>query len=239
MDIINHVDINFILDRVKRDYPYDDKHTDPTNIVEWVADVLEKLPINQVLVNKVTDCSGDNDPCLIIEDYKAELPCDCKRILQLNLTDYKGRECKIPLKKATGLFINHKEPDINFTAEYSVQNNIIQTTVEYGKIEMSYLATPLDGNGFPLIPDEEVVIDAIVKYIAFKIDYILLRLKQISPNIYSESKAQYDTAFRKAKGQLHMPDEDDMYNIGSNWIKIGTSLHDRQFNYRFKGNYGR
>jgi hypothetical protein len=245
MDVLKYTNVDFILDRLFRDYPYEDQKVDRNSIIEWIGDVLELLPLKQRLYRKVTDCTDNANPNVIVSNYTGTLPCDLKRILQVVAVDINGDEKRVTLKKSTDLYITrfnntHDDNPEDQIKAYYVKNNIIHTNFEDGELEIAYEAVPMDEEGFPLIPDVEQVIDAIVKFIAYKISFImLLKKEEGSGSLYTELKAQFDNAFRKACSILQMPDEDDMANIGAHWVKMGRSPFDRKYNYKYKGNRGR
>jgi len=244
MDIVNYVSVDYIFDRLKREFPYDDKYTNVTDMTEWIGDFLELLPNKQRHIEKVTNCTDKGNPNIVVSNYRADLPCDFKELIQARLVSQNDTTCKITMKKSTDLFIVGNDSSIDNLGEdhikqYHIKNKILHTNFEEGEVELAYIAVPLDENGKPLVPDVEQVIDAAVKYIAHKIDYMLLRLGQLNSSIYMESKAQYDNAFRKACSKLQMPNQEDAYNIANHHIKIGSSLLDHKYNYKYKGNRGR
>jgi hypothetical protein len=57
--------------------------------------------------------------------------------------------------------------DNNSDFTYQLTNSNIFTNFQTGEVEMSYIAFPVDDDGFPMIPDDDKYIRAIVDFIAF------------------------------------------------------------------------
>lgn len=115
----------------------------------------------------------------------------------------------IPMRWSTDTFyLGFHGCDIDYKClsnlTYTVNNNYIFTNFKEGKVCMAYKAIPTDSEGYPLIPDNESVIQYIKWFIGERIAFKLMLTDK-----YSERKYEYFTSnlqlfFRKAKNEGKM-----------------------------------
>src|SRR5574343_57786 len=108
--------------------------------------------------------------------------------------------------------------------EYKVENNTIYANVQEGEIVLAYTKQPLDDNGYPLILDDESVLEAIVKYIGMKM--LLPKLfmnEQGVGNIYAKFESDWQWYCRQAKNKMLIPttldEKQNHADIGRRLIK--------------------
>lgn len=83
-----------------------------------------------------------------INDHKGALP--------ENLVELRGvRSGEVALRYATNLYHTSKEDSCDTENTYIIQNCVIITSFNEGKVEVSYKAIPTDDKGYPLVPDNE------------------------------------------------------------------------------------
>lgn len=228
MDVINYVKVGYILDRFKRDFPFfSDKDFSHDSAIEWIGDVLFKLPAAYILINKVGDCNNEGDPCIQIEDYRGTLPCDLILLEQL-----RDKETGCVLKRSTDLFLNSSEPEQTYDKEYNIQNNIIHTNFEEGELEISYKAIQLDEDKLPMIPNNERVIQCVVDFLARQIGFTQYMSNSLDSQKYSILNSRYATSFRKAKGSLQVLSPESLDNVMHMWNSLSRTNYARKYSYR-------
>lgn len=176
-----------------------------------------------------------------ITDYKGALPAN---LLHINGVRY--RDCEncdfesaLALREATNVFhtgtecndCNDGKPAGELT--YIVQNNVIITSVQDGWAEIAFDGIVTDKEGFPMIPDEQPVINAIRYYIIWSYLEDIMhtgKLPQYSFNYYEQKKLFY---MASAANSLQMPSVDKMESMSNalNRILIRTNWHDNFFKY--------
>lgn len=237
MDIIGYVTTDFIVDRFKQDYSFfEDADIPESAIIEWIGSCLLKLPSKGTLATRITDCDGQGDPCIVIEDYKGDLPCDI-----IELMHVRDSTSKRALKYSTDLYITHKEPvqTVANIYEYSIKGNTIFTNMKEGSLEIVYLGLALDDNKKPLIPNDENIIDCVTLFLAKKIAQKLWMLDKLAKDKYVWISGQYMIAKKKAKNTIKLPSVEDMYNISNRHNSLTRSVYIKDFGYRDKGFYSR
>lgn len=227
-----YVNIDFIMDRFKQDNPFfEDKYIVESTMIEWIGSALLKLP-NSVLINKITDCNSDADKCIVIENYRALLPCDLIHLKQVKL-----RGTNIVLKYSEDDFIFHKTPETTSIIEYKIQGDYIYTNIDNLVLELSYLGLPLDNNEKPLIPNNEYVIDYIVKLLSMNIAKKLWMMNLFDGDKYRFINNEYIFAKRQAESDLKLPSPEQMINITHNQNRITRNVYSRNYSYRENGYY--
>ncbi len=87
---------------------------------------------------------------------------------------------------------------------YTVNNNYIFTNFQSGRVCMAYKAIPLDKNGYPLIPDNESVIQYIKWFIGEKIAFQLFLTDKYTEKKYDYFAMNLQLYFKKAKNEGKM-----------------------------------
>ena len=87
--------------------------------------------------------------------------------------------CFVPVRLADSTFFNSvvcQENDPSLTTlykttehEYSVRDPYLRFSFKEGQIAISYLRTKVDDVGFPMVPDDYSVKEAIIRYVRYKI----------------------------------------------------------------------
>ena len=142
-----------------------------------------------------------------INDYRGLLPCD--------------------LKKSTGYF---KKCCGNLS--YNIKGRYIYTTFRYGKVQVAYRAIPVDQDGFPLIPDLPVFLNALELYIKWRAFVVLFDQQKITPQILQHTEKDYSAAVAQLNSEMALPDYAEMENITNMINQLIPSVHEysRAFN---------
>lgn len=151
------------------------------------------------------------------------IPEDCYQILAIKK---KGGE-EVILNTSTSVFGSSKSNSAS--PSYVIRGNIIQTSFEEGELEISYLALPIDDEGYPTIPEIASYIRALELYIKKKWFTILFDLGKLNVSIYNNVKQEYAFAVGQAQSELIKPSLDEMEAFTNMW----NSLLPRQSAHRF------
>lgn len=203
-----------IIEKVYRDTgsPDDINFTD---LIVWAGEALDKIGAYAQYKRKVT---GDlANPNLDITNYKAKLPCDFYRLEQIAVNGKAatwagntfhhllGGECCSGAIKDVGyddlfkdnfgnIFSNlgnsHNTRNIQYYT-FDINDDYLTLNVKEGKVCIAYIATPVDDEGYPMIPDEESYKEAISRYLIMKLDYISYRRGKASRELYNDSQREW------------------------------------------------
>ncbi len=241
--IYKYVSIQNVLSKIYRDTGSPD-YINWKDLIEWSGEALDFIGAYQQYIRRVT---GDlANPNLVLENYKAKLPCDFFRLEQLAIDGYAahyagntfhhlldGSCCTDVVMDSTyedlfkdnfgNVFTNLGENTSNGqTTEYTydINDDFITANVKTGNICMAYIAIPLDSDNYPLIPDDISFIEAVTKYCIMKMDYIGWRVGRITSEIYKHSEREWMWYCGQAKGKAAMPSLDKMELIKRRWLKL-------------------
>lgn len=165
---------------------------------------------------------------LQIEDYRALLPCDFVKIIQVRGKN--GEEYRYTTdsfhQAHTG---ENAYGDRDYT--YKIQGDIIYTSIKEGIIEVAYQSIEVDEDGFPLIPDNASFIKALELYIKKQWFTILFDLNKITAGVYQNVQQEYAFYAGQAQSSLIKPSLDEMESITNmlNTLVTRTREHNNGF----------
>lgn len=142
-----------------------------------------------------------------IEDCSLELQIPCNAISIDSIThsywgqiyEYKNL-CYLPSCQK-GYIIDH-------------ENDLIKTNIDSGKVSITYSYIPIDDDGYIKIPDDQLIIDAILSYIANKLLRGLILKKVITERAQIEAiKEDYLEKMKALEHELKRVKRGDMMKI--------------------------
>lgn len=180
-------------------------------VIDYIVDFIRIVGTPPSFVEKVETID--------IVDYRGLLPCDYYQVIQVRMA---GPHChnKEVFRNSTDSF--HMSPRKSKWNEltYKIQGDCIFTSLEQGKIEMAYMAMPVDDEGYPLIPDNSAYTRALELYVKLQWFTILFDMGKISPQVYQNAQQQYSWAVGQAQTNLIIPSIDQMQSITAMWNKF-------------------
>ena len=229
--------VDYVMDRLFRDYGFHEKDVHKSDVIEWITDILRKLPIKDVYFERGNGC--DPRPVFVtITNYRGELPCDF-----IELKDVKVKDTQRGLDAATDTFLQNKTSSIITSISpklrFQIRNPYIFVDFPEGVLELAYYCMPLDEEGYPLIIADERVLMTVVSYVAFRIAFKLAIRGEFPDNKKEELKGIYTGNLLSTTSYLNTPTFKQALNILAN----STGIHTRtsMFNTNFKdfGEVGR
>ncbi len=152
---------------------------------------------------------------LEIKDYRAPLPCDFHRMIQVRACTC-GRATTF--RYSTDSFHMSEDKHYNLPdLTYKIQGQVIFTSMREGEIEIAYEAISVDEEGYPLIPDSSSFVKALELYIKKEHFTILFDTGKITPQVYNNLCQQYAWAVGQAQNELVRPSIDQMQAITNSW----------------------
>ena len=214
-----------ILNRLYRDLGINNE-IDENDFVEWASDALR-------LIGAYSQYQEVSE-CVDLVDGKAKLPCDFHKLVDIhykgqpmhwatntNAANYQCTNCNIPVCDVC---------DLNFyiNNSYLITNINVTTTAN---LCMVYLATPVDEEGYPMIPDDIYYEKAIAAYVTFMIDNQAWRSARISDKVFARSEKEWLFYVGAAKGSANMPNAAQLNNLGNIWQRLipNPRAYDKNF----------
>lgn len=231
----NKVSIKNIIARVYQNLGLSEE-IDIGLIMEWTADVLDKINVYQQL----KDQPGTINIC----DHKGELPCD---FIYLTSISYNGKaivktidtnsrsETNYPYYNTPTSYNEPRAMNMTYLAgelykfndkdNFLIENGYIKTSFCDGCLDITYTSLYTDDDGFPLIPDDISFKEAIFWYIAARYFYI----KSISDDkfrwFYQDADQKYRYYVNQAGANAMMPDLFTLENIKRNFLRLVPKIN--------------
>lgn len=210
------------------------------NFIRWGVEALNKIGHPMQYRRRVT--GTEDNPDLLVTNYKAQLPCNIHKIEQISVNGKPARyttnsfhhllsgECcgqsiSYPSGYSEGFYIDGFGNEFNAgrfpyssncEITYDVNADCLTLSVKEGYVCIAYLEFPVDEEGFPLIPDEESYREAVVNYFKFKTDYITWRKNpssQAHKALYEDSKTEWLWYVGQASNKSKLHSVDQLESI--------------------------
>ena len=140
-----------------------------------------------------------------IKMYNALLPCDLVSINQVK--DLHTMQC---LHSMTDTF----SPTFKArNTAFKVAGRVIYTTFKEGKILVNYNAIPVDEEGFPMLPDNAVIMKCIEAYIKKEVFTLLYDTGKIQASVLDRAEQNYYTLAKALIAELNIPSISEMESI--------------------------
>jgi hypothetical protein len=192
------------------------------DMVEWSAEALEQIGAYMQYVSKTTE--------LEVESYRAAIPCDMHKVQGMHVQ-------MEALQYNAGTFDtaeNAKEnTNVRTTSHsgYTMNDAWFNFNFEKGKVKLSYIATPTDDEGFPMIPDNVSYKEAIEKYIVMKLRYADFVMEKINPNTWDRIVNDWHWYCAQARGKANMPNADKMESIKNSWNRLKPEMNQHRSHF--------
>lgn len=186
-------------------------------VVDYAVDFIRIVGTPPSFIEKTIDID--------IKEYRGVLPCDFYQVIQVRDMNHPN-DSHPAFRHTTDSFhmSNHREEeykhDNHRELTYKIQGGMIITSVPKGKVEMAYMAMPIDKEGYPLIPDNSSYSRALELYIKLQWFTILFDTGKISAQVLSNTQQQYAWAVGQAQTDLIRPTIDQMESITAAWNKL-------------------
>jgi hypothetical protein len=220
-----YVDMDFILDKLHQDYPFDDIH--PNDIAEDIWDIIGIVADPDTFTTEFDE--------IVIADHRGTLPSDFYSIVPGTVME---KSTNIPLVTSTDL-MDRFSSNTTILADtdaleytYKIQKGYIYTGLEDGTVMISYKAFPVENN-LPLVPDHAKAIRMVVDYIAEKIAFRLMLSDKLSERKYEYilQKSCWSTGSWKTASKI--PSTDTMERLKNMHLNLlrNPNMHDNQFKH--------
>lgn len=171
-------------------------------VVSYTVDFIRKVGMPKAYIDKVIK--------LEVNEYRALLPCDFHRMIQVRADNQVFRS-------STDSFHLSEDKRESYDLTYKIQGQVIYTSMKEGTIEIAYQAIPVDCDGYPMIADNSSFREALELFITKKRYKVLFDTGKIKGDVYSSTCQDYAFAVGQAQTSLIMPSIDEMESITNSW----------------------
>lgn len=145
---------------------------------------------------------------LELVDGRVEIPCDLKHLVTI-LTSI-NPPCRLPLTNTFTADKAFKDVPLHTTNKGTVEDNFLKTNYQEGTVYCLYLGIPKDDEGYPLLPDNEFVLEAIPFYIIQRLGYSGYVHPVISRQ---EAEEKWRVLSPRARNSVNFPSIEDMQRL--------------------------
>ena len=211
-----YINIKNILDKLLRHPLLQDLSLETA--VDYAVDFMRIVGVPRMFTEKVIEIETSA--------YRAKLPCDYYQIIQVRPVGGAA------LTHSTDSFFAGGKSAYNNT--YKIQGNIIYTSLENNKLELSYLAIETDEDGYPLLPDNSSFTRALELYIKKQWFTVLFDLGKITPAVLQNTQQEYAWAVGDCQSEFNRLTIDQMEALSNSWRTM--ILRDNQHSSGFATN---
>lgn len=167
---------------------------------------------------------------LDIHDFRAELPCDLISIIQVK--DCKTRLC---LRSMTDSFMpQENRPAVELS--FKTQGRVLYASFPEGTVEVAYTAIPVDEDGFPMLIDNEVYLNALELYIKKEIFTMKFDQGKIAAGILQNTKQEYAWAVGQLQSEMTIPSYSEMQSITNLYNTLIPRMNEFYYGFKTLGN---
>lgn len=170
-----------------------------------------------------------------IDEHRGVLPCGFHEMIGVRAVDGNGHAGR-PYTYATSTFMESPLEKGGRSLTYKVQGGVIFTSNRDGEVEIVYRAMPVDGDGFPLLPDDSYFVRALELYIKKEEFTILWERGKLKTNRYASHVIQniqqeYAWAVGQAQSSAVRLSIDEMESLkrSLNTLVLRDNMHESGF----------
>ena len=186
-------------------------------IVRFTINFMRLMGVPNMFVEKCT--------VLDVKNYRAPLPCDFYKIIQVRTDKHNERGCGI-YRSATDTFHMSDSHEDNKDLTYKIQNSIIYTSTKDTPIEIAYKAIATDEYGFPMIPDNSSYIRALKAFIKKEWFTIKFDLNEISQQSLFNAQQEYAFAAGDCDSEFNRMSLDEAESFYNMWGRMVVTANE-------------
>ena len=209
--------IRIILDKIMRHPLLSDIPLE--TVVDYTIDFMRILGVPRMF--------HDKTQLIEVKNHRGRIPCDYYENIQVRDT----KTC-VPLRYATDTFHTSENAKLPADLTFTVQGDIIYTSMKDTVLEMSYRAIETDGEGLPIIPDNSNFFRALELYIKKQWFTILFDLGKITLASLQNTQQEYAWAVGACETEFIRPDLSRMEALANSWKTL--LVRDNEFARSFR-----
>lgn len=235
-DKFQYTSIERVIEMIYRDYKFI-TNINISDVLEWVGAIYGFMSVPGMFRRKVTGVDLLT-PNITITQYRGELPVDFRKVLPAGIRDY---DTKQTYRKSSGTFtqfqhgLNDDAFYPNIDKLYRLAGGYIFVEDETATLEMAYEAFPLDERGYPLVPDEQKVLEYAKEYISEKIAFNLFAEGKINKDVYNIVEQRRLFRAGSAHSALIRPDADTMESWTWARLRLMPRIGDHETGFSYFG----
>jgi len=244
-----YIALERILDEINMDFKFLSAEVDWQDLLVWMGKFVGLIGAPKLYLDKTTGVHPLT-PHITVTDHKGDLPTDFVNILPGGVRDAITHEVYV---HGTDSFMDsyHKsqltqnETDETLAVEqpvtyvdsktYTINDYKITTSEDEATLELAYKAFITDDRGFPMIPDNERILEGCKYFIAEKVAFNMWGAKQLDDKVYQKIEQHRDFYVGSAQAKAVQMTPEEMESFTRAWVRLNPVLHHHQYSFRFTG----
>lgn len=214
-----YINIRIILDRIMR-HPLLQSLSLET-VVDYTVDFMRIVGVPRMF--------GDKTELIEIIEHRGKLPCDWYETIQVKDT----KSCKC-LRYASDTFHLSKNAPKPADSTFTIQGDLLYTSIKSSVLEMSYRAILVDEEGYPMVPENSVFYRALEAYIKKQHFTILFDLSKITSQSFQQAQQDYAWAVGACETEFNKLDLSKAENLFNSFRTL--IIRDSEFSRGFTNN---
>jgi hypothetical protein len=203
----NFVSSKVILDKLYRDLKINNE-LPVDDVIEWIGEAL-------LMIGAFGQFEVETE-ALEIVNHKAQLPCNFYKLAEIS---HKGQPMMWAGQSMTTQYLcdDCKVSTCQDCDTFYINDSYLITSIESASKEnrdlcITYLALPIDEDGFPKIPDDVYYIKACTAYVTYMLDFQEWRKGRQTDKVFNYSEKEWNWYVGSARGAANMPNLQQMEN---------------------------
>lgn len=210
----NYISINVVLDRILRHPMLRDITKEQA--IQYTLDFIGIFGLPKMYIEK--------SAIIPIKENRGILPCDVVMINQV-----RNNSTKVCLRASSNSFTpTEEDADV-----FKTQGNVIVTSLKEGELEISYKGIMVDDEGYPMIPDNNILLKCLENYIKVETFTILFDMGKLNAQILQNAQTQYSWLAGQLHEEFTIPSISEMEALKNSWCTLmqRTTEFDSGFKY--------
>jgi len=238
-----------IMEEMNQDFKFLSGDIDWQDLLTWMGKFIGLIGAPKLYCDKTT---GEHPmtPHIACTEHLGSLPMDFVSLLPGGVRDAVTHEVYQP---GTDAFTESYSKAAR-TASQSEVTQKVEQPVYYGglktyrindynitisesdaTIEIAYKAFKIDDNGYPMLPDNERVVEGCKWFIAEKVAFNLWGAKILDDKVWDEIKTMRDWYVGSAQSAAIQMTPDEMETFSRAWVRLNPVKHMFEHSWRFAG----
>ncbi len=212
MRAITSVSIDRILVSIQDTFNFQDTAW-KVKAIEHIGRGLDQIGCTNIFVKKAVEKE--------VNDGKVAMPCSMHTLRMITLDGY-----RLPINNHLNFIYDEDDIDATNAPQHpaitaQVNPNYIHVDVDSGTMQIFYYAFDTDDNGYPKIPNDPFVFEALEWFVVYKL--ILSGYKHHAITNFREAQEQWRMAMPKAQNSLMIDDLPHAAKFIDTWLESFTS----------------
>ena len=244
-----YVSFERILDEINMDFKFLSAEVDWQDLLVWMGKYVGLIGAPKLYVNKTTGVHP-NTPHISVTDHKGDLPSDFVEILPGGVRDAETHEVyqhgtdtfmnayeKYELTKTetdTTLAVNKPVTYLDLKS-YIINDFVITISEDEATLELAYRAFKTDDRGYPMLPENERIIEGCKWFIAQKVAFNMWGAGLMTDKVYEKIDQDSSWWIASAQNRAVQMSPEEMETFTKSWVRLNPAINQHQYSFRFMG----